>query len=165
LKLPVGLVCCLVRRVYVRVKDWLCAAVRRILVAPNVLRRVLFVSAVSSVATTLLRTSLLTLLFFHYLTLSFSLSQTQTQFGGNTLFQKALKDAFNDLVNRDVGKFKTADLIASFCDRCVCLRAAGVRVGCGVYCVDLGCYGVTRHRLWWYQHPMHSCASCGCRCV
>lgn len=41
----------------------------------------------------------------------------QAQFGGNTLFQKALKDAFNDLVNRDVGKFKTADLIASFCDR------------------------------------------------
>ncbi len=39
------------------------------------------------------------------------------QFGSNTLFQKALKDAFNDLVNRDVGKFKTADLIASFCDR------------------------------------------------
>mmetsp|Transcript_11521 Transcript_11521/g.25588 ORF Transcript_11521/g.25588 Transcript_11521/m.25588 type:complete len:774 (-) Transcript_11521:370-2691(-) len=39
------------------------------------------------------------------------------QFQGNTLFQKALKDAFNDLVNRDVGKFKTADLISSFCDR------------------------------------------------
>lgn len=39
------------------------------------------------------------------------------QFGSNTLFQKALKDAFNDLVNRDVGKFKTADLVASFCDR------------------------------------------------
>jgi hypothetical protein len=40
------------------------------------------------------------------------------QFGG-TLFQKALKDAFNDLVNREAGKYKTADLIASFCDRCV----------------------------------------------
>jgi hypothetical protein len=62
--------------------------------------------------------------------------QTQTQFGGNTLFQKALKDAFNDLVNRDVGKFKTADLIASFCDRCECLRVAGVRVVC-VSCAGL----------------------------
>mgnify|MGYP006183808383 CR=1 FL=1 len=39
--------------------------------------------------------------------------------GGNLLYQKGLKDAFNDLVNRDVGKFKTADLVASFCDRCV----------------------------------------------
>jgi hypothetical protein len=52
--------------------------------------------------------------------------QTQTQFGGNTLFQKALKDAFNDLVNRDVGKFKTADLIASFCDRYVGVYVVGV---------------------------------------
>lgn len=53
--------------------------------------------------------------------------QVNTQFGGNQLFQKALKDAFNDLVNRDVGKFKTADLVASFCDRCVCVIKG---VGC-----------------------------------
>lgn len=45
------------------------------------------------------------------------LTMVNAQFGSNTLFQKALKDAFNDLVNRDVGKFKTADLVASFCDR------------------------------------------------
>ena len=30
---------------------------------------------------------------------------------GNTLFQKALKDAFNDLVNREVGKFKTGKIL------------------------------------------------------
>ena len=30
---------------------------------------------------------------------------------GNTLFQKALKDAFNDLVNREVGKFKTGKIM------------------------------------------------------
>jgi hypothetical protein len=30
---------------------------------------------------------------------------------GNTLFQKALKDAFNDLVNREVGNFKTGKIM------------------------------------------------------
>eukprot|EP01038_Epipyxis_sp_PR26KG_P011634 gene11634-15584_t len=45
------------------------------------------------------------------------ISVVQDQFNGNTLFQKALKEAFTDLVNRDVGKFKTAELISSFCDR------------------------------------------------
>ena len=39
------------------------------------------------------------------------------QFGGNTLFQKALKDAFVEIVNRDVGKIKIADLMSYFCDR------------------------------------------------
>jgi cullin 1 len=39
------------------------------------------------------------------------------QFGNNPLFQKALKDAFVELVNKDTGKQKTTDLIASFCDR------------------------------------------------
>jgi cullin 1 len=39
------------------------------------------------------------------------------RFCGNALFQKALKDAFVELVNREVGKFNTADLISSFCDR------------------------------------------------
>eukprot|EP00606_Chrysophyceae_sp_TOSAG23-5_P001548 GSChrysophyteH2.ASY1.ANO1.1459.1 assembled CDS len=38
-------------------------------------------------------------------------------FNNNNLFQKALKDAFSDIVNRDIGKFKTADLMSSFCDR------------------------------------------------
>jgi cullin 1 len=45
------------------------------------------------------------------------INMVTAQFASNTLFQKALKDAFNDLVNRDVGKFKTADLVSSFCDR------------------------------------------------
>ena len=40
-----------------------------------------------------------------------------TQFGGNALFQKSLKDAFAEIVNRDIGKIKTADLMSSFCDR------------------------------------------------
>ncbi len=40
-----------------------------------------------------------------------------TQFSGNALFQKALKDAFVEIVNKDVGKFRTADLLSSFCDR------------------------------------------------
>jgi cullin 1 len=39
------------------------------------------------------------------------------QFGANPLFQKALKDAFVELCNKDTGKQKTTDLIASFCDR------------------------------------------------
>lgn len=39
------------------------------------------------------------------------------QFCGNALFQKALKDAFVELVNREAGKFNTADVISSFCDR------------------------------------------------
>ncbi|CAM9374818.1 unnamed protein product, partial [Heterosigma akashiwo] len=39
------------------------------------------------------------------------------QFGGNSLFQKALKEAFVEVVNRDVGKMKNADLMSSFCDR------------------------------------------------
>jgi cullin 1 len=39
------------------------------------------------------------------------------QFQSNALFQKAMKDAFTELVNQDCGKYTTADLIATFCDR------------------------------------------------
>lgn len=39
------------------------------------------------------------------------------QFLGNASFQKALKDAFVDIINREVGKVKAADLMGSFCDR------------------------------------------------
>lgn len=39
------------------------------------------------------------------------------QFQSNALFQKALKEAFSELVNTDSGRYKTADLIATFCDR------------------------------------------------
>jgi len=39
------------------------------------------------------------------------------QFSGNSLFQKALKEAFVEFVNHDVGKFSNAELMSSFCDR------------------------------------------------
>nr|CCA24215.1 PREDICTED: hypothetical protein isoform 2 [Albugo laibachii Nc14]CCA26937.1 Putative cullin putative [Albugo laibachii Nc14] len=39
------------------------------------------------------------------------------QFGGNNLFQKALKDAFVDFVNKDVGSDNSAKLVSTFCDR------------------------------------------------
>jgi len=39
------------------------------------------------------------------------------QFGGNALFQKALKEAFVEFANRDVGKYTNAELMSSFCDR------------------------------------------------
>jgi len=39
------------------------------------------------------------------------------QFAGNALFQKALKEAFVEFVNKDVGKFSNAELMSSFCDR------------------------------------------------
>ncbi|CAM9332663.1 unnamed protein product [Choristocarpus tenellus] len=39
------------------------------------------------------------------------------QFAGNSLLQKALKEAFVEFVNKDVGKYKNADLMSSFCDR------------------------------------------------
>lgn len=39
------------------------------------------------------------------------------QFAGNSLFQKALKEAFVEFVNRDVGKHSNAELMSSFCDR------------------------------------------------
>ncbi len=39
------------------------------------------------------------------------------QFQSAPLFQKAMKDAFVELINTDSGRFKTADLISTFCDR------------------------------------------------
>ncbi|RHY77671.1 hypothetical protein DYB38_000920 [Aphanomyces astaci] len=41
----------------------------------------------------------------------------QDQFGGNSLFQKALKEAFVEFVNKDVGKDCSAKLMSTFCDR------------------------------------------------
>jgi cullin 1 len=62
--------------------------------------------------------------------LSFNLaadtSMVEKQFGSNSLFQKALKDAFSDFVNRDVGKFSNAELMSSFCDRL--LRTGGEKL-------------------------------------
>ena len=39
------------------------------------------------------------------------------EFAGNALFQKALKEAFVEFVNRSVGKFSSADYMSTFCDR------------------------------------------------
>eukprot|EP00615_Pteridomonas_danica_P010351 CAMPEP_0114360526 /NCGR_PEP_ID=MMETSP0101-20121206/23934_1 /TAXON_ID=38822 ORGANISM="Pteridomonas danica, Strain PT" /NCGR_SAMPLE_ID=MMETSP0101 /ASSEMBLY_ACC=CAM_ASM_000211 /LENGTH=638 /DNA_ID=CAMNT_0001504815 /DNA_START=386 /DNA_END=2302 /DNA_ORIENTATION=- len=50
----------------------------------------------------------------------------EKQFGSNSLFQKALKDAFTDFINRDVGKFTNAELMSSFCDRL--LRTGGEKL-------------------------------------
>jgi cullin 1 len=50
----------------------------------------------------------------------------EKQFGSNSLFQKALKDAFTDFVNRDTGKFTNAELMSSFCDRL--LRTGGEKL-------------------------------------
>lgn len=54
------------------------------------------------------------------------LKVTSEQFQGNASFQKALKDAFTDIVNRDAGKGKTPDLMGAFCDR---LLKAGSGIG------------------------------------
>eukprot|EP00953_Heterococcus_sp_UTEX-ZZ885_P027119 14597-Heterococcus_DN1.PRE.1 len=44
-------------------------------------------------------------------------SMVNNQFANHSLLQKALKEAFSEFVNKDVGKFKTADLMSNFCDR------------------------------------------------
>ncbi|TMW55882.1 hypothetical protein Poli38472_008530 [Pythium oligandrum] len=44
-------------------------------------------------------------------------SVVNEQFQGNSLFQKALKDAFVEFVNKDVGPDSSAKLMSTFCDR------------------------------------------------
>ena len=44
-------------------------------------------------------------------------AMVNTYFSGHSQFQKALKDAFVEVVNREAGSFKTAELLSSFCDR------------------------------------------------
>jgi cullin 1 len=39
------------------------------------------------------------------------------EFAGNALFQKALKEAFVEFINRGVGKFSSAEYMSTFCDR------------------------------------------------
>lgn len=41
----------------------------------------------------------------------------ENEFAGHSLFQRAMKNAFEVFVNKDVGKHTNADLISSFCDR------------------------------------------------
>merc|ERR1719157_399482 len=38
-------------------------------------------------------------------------------FSGNSLFQKGLKDAFVEIVNKNVGQYTNAELMSTFCDR------------------------------------------------
>ena len=49
-----------------------------------------------------------------------------SEFSGHALFQKALKEAFVEFVNRDVGKFSNAELMSTFCDRI--LKTGGVKL-------------------------------------
>jgi cullin 1 len=41
----------------------------------------------------------------------------KNDFSGHPLFQKALKDAFVEIINKDVGQFSNAELMSTFCDR------------------------------------------------
>jgi len=45
------------------------------------------------------------------------LGVVKKDFSGHSLFQKALKDAFVEVVNKNVGQFTNADLMSTFCDR------------------------------------------------
>jgi len=45
------------------------------------------------------------------------LGVVKTDFSGHSLFQKALKDAFVEIVNKNVGQFTNAELMSTFCDR------------------------------------------------
>eukprot|EP00536_Pseudo-nitzschia_multiseries_P002771 jgi/Psemu1/251976/estExt_Genewise1Plus.C_380084 len=46
-----------------------------------------------------------------------SLFVVNRDFSGNSLFQKALKDAFVEIVNKNVGQYTNAELMSTFCDR------------------------------------------------
>eukprot|EP00733_Pompholyxophrys_punicea_P000047 Pompholyxophrys_punicea_v1_NODE_6_length_8794_cov_7.233894.p2 type:complete len:627 gc:universal NODE_6_length_8794_cov_7.233894:245-2125(+) len=45
------------------------------------------------------------------------LGVVKKDFLGHSLFQKALKDAFEEIVNKNVGQFTNAELMSTFCDR------------------------------------------------
>lgn len=55
------------------------------------------------------------------------LDMVASQFSGHSLFQKALRDAFSEIVNKDVGSVKNADLMSSFCDQI--LKTGGEKLG------------------------------------
>jgi cullin 1 len=55
------------------------------------------------------------------------LEMVASQFTGHSLFQKALRDAFSEIVNKDVGNVKNADLMSSFCDQI--LKTGGEKLG------------------------------------
>ena len=45
------------------------------------------------------------------------LGDVKKDFSGDSLFQEALKDAFVEIVNKNVGQFTNAELMSTFCDR------------------------------------------------
>jgi cullin 1 len=45
------------------------------------------------------------------------LGVVKKDFSGHSLFQKALKDAFVEIINKNVGQFTNAELMSTFCDR------------------------------------------------
>ena len=45
------------------------------------------------------------------------LGVVKQDFSGHSLFQKALKDAFVEVVNKNVGQYTNAELMSTFCDR------------------------------------------------
>lgn len=47
-------------------------------------------------------------------------------FQGHTIFQKAMKEAFEVFVNKDIGKTSTAELLSNFCDNL--LKKSGERL-------------------------------------
>lgn len=47
-------------------------------------------------------------------------------FQGHTIFQKAMKDAFEVFVNKEIGKTTTAELLSNFCDNL--LKKSGERL-------------------------------------
>jgi cullin 1 len=55
------------------------------------------------------------------------LGVVQTDFAGHALFQKALKDAFVEIINKNVGQFTNAELMSTFCDRI--LKSGGEKLG------------------------------------
>lgn len=54
------------------------------------------------------------------------LSVVRQDFDGHNLFQKALKDAFVEIVNTNVGNFTNAELMSTYCDRI--LKSGGERL-------------------------------------
>lgn len=55
------------------------------------------------------------------------LGVVKTDFSGHSLFQKALKDAFVEIINKNVGQFTNAELMSAYCDRI--LKSGGEKLG------------------------------------
>ena len=51
-------------------------------------------------------------------------------FQGHSIFHKAMKEAFEVFVNKDIGKTSTAELLSNFCDNL--LKKSGLFVGVGI---------------------------------